>query len=166
VLLLLAALPARAEDDADDPSLVVFLVRHAEKATTSPDPLLTEAGQERARQLARLLRDAGIGCVHSSDYVRTRDTAAPFAAGAGLQVELYDPGKPAEMAKALKGAGGRHLVVGHSNTTRPLVEALGGDAGPEIDERWEYDRLYVVTVSAEGSVSTVLLRYGPPNPAH
>ena len=36
----------------------------------------------------------------------------------------------------------RHLVVGHSNTTPPLVELFGGDAGPPIDEASEYDRLY------------------------
>ena len=162
LLPLLAVQPAQGSDDPADPALVVFLVRHAEKADSSADPPLTEAGHERAQRLARLLRDAGIEYVHSSDYIRTRDTAAPLAAHNGLKVALYDPGDLPAMAQRLKVAGGRHLVVGHSNTTPPLVGLLGGEPGPEIEEGHEYDRLYIVTVGADGAANTVLLRYGKP----
>jgi hypothetical protein len=37
---------------------------------------------------------------------------------------------------------------------------LGGEPGPAVDERGEYDRLYVVTVGPDGTVTTTLLRYG------
>ncbi len=59
-------------------------------------------------------------------------------------------------------APGRHLVVGHSNTTHDLVTALGGDPGPPI-ESLEYDRLYLVSME-EGGVRTILLRFGAPSP--
>lgn len=163
-LTLLAVQPAYGSDEADGAALVVFLVRHAEKADSSADPPLTEAGHERAQRLARILRDAGIEHVHSSDYIRTRDTAAPLATHAGLAVASYDPGDLPAMAERLKAAGGRHLVVGHSNTTPPLVGLLGGEPGADIEEKHEYDRLYVVTVGKDGAVSTVLLRYGNPSP--
>ena len=146
--------PATAEP------LVVFLVRHAEKVDASADPELSPEGAKRAADLAVALRDAGIERIHSSDYIRTRDTAAPFAAALGLEVELYDPRDLPSLVALLQEAGGRHLVVGHSNTTPTAVEGLGGEPGAEIVEATEYDRLYVVTIGPDGAVSTVLLRYG------
>ncbi len=142
---------------------VVFLVRHAEKVDASRDPQLSPQGAQRAAALAMLLRDSGIDHVHSTDFIRTRDTAGPVATMLGLgAVELYDPSDLPALRARLTRDGGRHLVVGHSNTTPPLVELLGGDAGPPIDEASEYDRLYVVTIDNEGTVTTVLLRYGVP----
>jgi len=139
---------------------VVFLIRHAEKIDESRDPGLSEAGLQRSRELARVLRDAGIQRIHSTDYIRTLDTVAPLADMLGLEVELYDWDDPAEFARLLKQEGQRHLVVGHSNTTPKLVELLGGDAGTEIDHAGEHDRLYVLTIDGKGRVSSVLLRYG------
>ena len=59
-----------------------------------------------------------------------------------------------------RGTPGRYLVVGHSNTTPDLVNRLGGDPGATIDEESEFDRLYVLVLHPDGSVVTVLLRYG------
>lgn len=156
VLALFVLAPAYAVAEP----LVVFLVRHAEKVSDGRDPELSSAGTERAADLVAALRDAEIQHVHSSDFIRTRDTAAPLAAALGLEVELYDPRDLPALVTRLREAGGRHLVVGHSNTTPVAVELLGGEPGTEIDEATEYDRLYTVTVGADGSVSTVLLRYG------
>jgi 2,3-bisphosphoglycerate-dependent phosphoglycerate mutase len=159
VILVLGIAPPAAA--ADEP-LVVFLVRHAEKVDSSEDPQLTEAGRERAALLARTLRDAHVEHVHSSDYVRTRDTAAPAATLARTEVQLYDAGDIPALVAGLKLAGGRHLVVGHSNTTPEAVKLLGGDPGSPFEESNDYDRLYVVTVGAGGVVNTVLLRFGRP----
>jgi hypothetical protein len=59
--------------------------------------------------------------------------------------------------------GGGYLVVGHSNTTPELVEILGGKPGPPIDDANEYDRLYVVTITEDGAVTTEMRRYGEPS---
>ena len=110
-----------------------------------------------------LLRNSGIDHVHSSDFIRTRDTAGAVATVLGLaNVGLYDPSDLPALREQLTQDGGRHLVVGHSNTTPPLVGLFGGDPGAPIDEDSEYDRLYVVTIGDDGTVSTVLLRYGAP----
>ena len=138
----------------------IFLVRHAEKMTAKTDPALTQAGQDRAQLLANMLGDVGITHIHSSDYKRTRDTATPLAEQLGLEVMIYDPRDLAGMAAKLKGMSGRHLVVGHSNTTPPLTELLGGEGGTPIVEATEYDRLYIVTPTANGEVTTTLLRFG------
>jgi broad specificity phosphatase PhoE len=142
--------------------LTVFLVRHAEKMDASDDPHLSVAGHARAAALRELLRDAGLEHVHSTDYLRTRDTAAPTAEAHGLQVQYYDPQDLPAFAAHLRETRGRHLVVGHSNTTPALVELLGGRPGPEIDEDAEYDRLYVVTIGKDGAATSILLRYGVP----
>jgi broad specificity phosphatase PhoE len=158
VLVLCTVLPAQSIEAEE--RATVFLVRHAEKASHGPDPELTDAGALRARALASLLRDAGLQAIHSTDYRRTRDTAAPLAAQLGLEVTIYDPEKLAALATDIRQRGGRCLVVGHSNTTPELVGLLGGEPGAAIDEKSEYDRLYVVTIGPEGTVGTVLLRYG------
>ena len=116
--------PAAVPEESPTTPLTVFLVRHAEKAEDSRDPELSRPGHARAAELAVLLGDRGIEHVHSTDFIRTRDTAGPVAATLG--VELYDPSDLPAFAARLGRDGGRHLVVGHSNTTPPLVELLGG----------------------------------------
>ena len=160
LLALLAPRAGGAQQDEERPPLLVFLVRHAEKQAGGRDPQLTPAGSERAEELARMLRSAELDAVHSSDYRRTRETAAPVAASHGQEVLLYDPRDLAGLAQELKSAGGRHLVVGHSNTTPQLAKLLGGDAGAPIQEASEYDRLYVVSVSPDGAATSALLRFG------
>ena len=159
-LLLLPPLTHGGGEPAADSRLVAFLVRHAEKTADAEDPALSDAGKARAQALASLLRDAGIEAVYSTDYRRTRDTAAPLAAQLRLNVTIYDPRQLESLAADLRRHGRRTLVVGHSNTTPELAGLLGGEPGPPIDEHSEYDRLYVVTIGPDGAVSTVLLRYG------
>jgi broad specificity phosphatase PhoE len=143
---------------AQDAPGVVFLVRHAEKVDDSRDPPLSPAGRARAEQLIHLLGKAGITKAWSTNYRRTRSTAAPLAVQLGLDLTLYDPSDLAEFAAMLRTSPGRHLVVGHSNTTPGLVRALGGDPGDTIQD-WEYDRLYTV-VTGPGPVTAIQLRYG------
>lgn len=141
-------------------AVVVYLVRHAEKIDDSRDPGLSAAGELRAGLLADVLRDAGITAIWSTDYQRTRGTAAPLARRLGLEVRSYDPGDLGRFARQLLATPGRHLVVGHSNTTPELARALGGNPHGAIAET-EYDRLYSITVGRE-TVTTALMRYGEP----
>jgi 2,3-bisphosphoglycerate-dependent phosphoglycerate mutase len=55
------------------------------------------------------------------------------------------------------------LVVGHSNTTGALAGHLGGDPGPAIDDATEFDRLYVISITEDGTVSSRIERYGAPS---
>lgn len=160
VIAMMTGITAPALLSASQDATVIFLVRHAEKTDEGRDPPLSEAGKIRASVLASMLKNAGIDSIYSSDYRRTRDTAAPVAALLGLPVQIYDPRALEKFASELKQSPGRHLVVGHSNTTPQMAELLGGDGGPEIDEAGEYDRLYMLSISADGGVDTVLLRFG------
>jgi phosphohistidine phosphatase SixA len=171
VFSFLLLLPASTQRAAAQSETLVFLVRHGERADDGPeenrmamdpqmaeDPPLSTAGRDRAVLLAELLSDAGITHIHSTDYRRTRETAEPTARGTGIEIALYDASDLEGFAKKLSSMPGRHLVVGHSNTTPGLVRALGGDPGLPI-ESLEYDRLYLVSVSDAG-VRTILLRFG------
>ena len=142
---------------------VIYVVRHAEKIvgeTAGRDPNLSSDGLVRANVLAELLRDKNIEYVHSSDYIRTRDTAAPLAEIAGVEIQIYDPRDLPALAARIKKQGGRHLVVGHSNTAPETVAALGGDGGTPIFEATEYDRLYIVNIKKDDSANAELKRYG------
>ncbi|MFI5075863.1 MAG: histidine phosphatase family protein, partial [Vicinamibacteria bacterium] len=77
VALLLTAAPYAAAQQA------VIVVRHAEKADQTPDSALSPKGQVRAKALADLLRGAGVTHVITSEYLRTRETAAPLATALG-----------------------------------------------------------------------------------
>ena len=154
VLGLLSAAPVVAQQAP----IVVYLVRHAERAEDgTDDPPISPAGEQRARLIADMLRDAALTHLHTTDYLRTRATAAPVALETGLAPALYDSEGLEEFAARLRATPGRHLVVGHSNTTHDLVAALGGDPGSPIEPD-EYDRLYMLTLT-EVAVTTVLIRF-------
>jgi phosphohistidine phosphatase SixA len=144
------------------PAAEIYLVRHAEKITDgSHDPRLTALGEERARNLAVMLRSAGIERIFSSDFERTRATAAPLASRLGLAVEIYDPKALESLAFKLLKLEDNALVVGHSNTTPELTELMGGDGGEPIVEAWEYDRLYLLQTD-NGRVTRTILLHLPP----
>jgi broad specificity phosphatase PhoE len=107
-----------------------------------------------------MLRDSGVDKIYSSDFERTRDTAAPLAAALGLEVEQYDPTAMADLSQTLLASPGRYLVVGHSNTTPELAGLLGGEPGPPIPES-EYDRLYLLVHRPGVGTTTVVLRLAP-----
>ena len=149
--------PAAATQDAD--GFTIYLVRHAEKQTGS-DPALTPEGEARATVLAERLQGAGIETVWSSDYRRTRQTAAPTAEALELDIQIYDAGDLQSLADQLLSDQRTALVVGHSNTTPQLAALLGGDGGTPIDEASEYDRLYVLTGFMDDKVETDIQSYG------
>jgi phosphohistidine phosphatase SixA len=149
----------------------IVIVRHAEKATDDPrDPSLSDAGRQRARDLAAALAGADLTAVYATQYRRTRDTAAPAAAAAGIAVAERSvpaddvPAFAADLARHVLSAhaGRTVLIVGHSNTVPELVKALTGAAvAPIADD--EYDRLYVVVGGGGAGARLIASRYGVPS---
>jgi phosphohistidine phosphatase SixA len=130
---LLAAVPLVSRQEAA-PALpvVVFLLRHAEALPSSAaerDPALAEAGEARARTLARLLGAAGVTHLFASEYARTQATLAPLAAETGLAVAVVPASAAERQIAELRAlpAGSVAVVAGHSNTVPGLARALAGE---------------------------------------
>jgi broad specificity phosphatase PhoE len=149
--------PEPVTPDAVRKPLVVYAVRHAEKAGGSRDPELTPEGSARATELARVLADVPLAAVYSTQTVRTRSTAGPVAAAAGLAIEAYVPGQLSKLLAARE-EGGCVLVVGHSNTVPILLRGLGATYTQRFLKG--NDDLFVAVVQ-EGQPSLVQqLHYG------
>ena len=163
-LLFLTSCGSSSEAHHSDKKNVttVYLVRHCEKADLTADPVLSEAGEKRAVELSEVLGNVGIDYIHSTDFKRTRATAKPTAEAYGIEPEIYNATELPKLVEKIKSQKGTHLVVGHSTTTPKMVQLLGGDKGTSINEKGEFDRLYKVTIQANGDVSSELRSYGVP----
>jgi 2,3-bisphosphoglycerate-dependent phosphoglycerate mutase len=143
--ILLAPVDAVAQDR----TVTIFLVRHAEKDMSDPedgDPGLSEDGKDRAERLQRVLAPFRPNRILSTDTERTRSTVAPIASKRNLRVELYDPRKLADTAEFLRGLkkNRKVLVVGHSNTTAVLANLLFGSNTFNNLQDSEYDKLFII----------------------
>lgn len=173
--LLTGAACARVGGRVTGPAAVpVVVVRHAERGTEpAADPVITPAGQVRARVLDSVVGPLPITDVVVTDRQRTRLTAAVVLARTRARVHLVPLGSgvPAHIAavrdtvRAVVARGARGvLVVGHSNTVPLLVEALGGPAQPPICDS-EYNRLYTLRLTPGGAATMQRAVYGAPAPA-
>ncbi|MFN7056418.1 histidine phosphatase family protein [Hyphomonas sp.] len=164
VLAACAAGPAREAEQQPvaEPPARFFLVRHAEKDTGN-DPGLTAAGAARAAALAERLEGEGVTHIWSTATRRTQETARPLAGALGLGMQTYDASDLGAFARQLEGIAGVHLVIGHSNTTGQLAGQLGADPGAPIEDGWEFDRLYVISLDQAGAIGSRIERYGAPS---
>ena len=135
--------------------MTVVLIRHAERHASGSDTL-SPAGAKRAALLVRMFREAGVSAIFTSEFKRTKDTAAPLAQALTITAQQI-AANAATARTQLLGAGPLALVVGHSDTVPALIAALGGPSGIEIKEL-EFDRMFVLTV-AQGPVSLLAFRY-------
>lgn len=164
VLTLVAAAPA-----APAPATVVIVVRHAERAPGSGDVPISEAGQARARALAEIGKVAGVQVIITTQFQRTKQTAAPLADALGIAMATVATQADvaqhvADVAAAVKQHAGKTVVVvGHSNTVPAIVAALGGPKLADLCDT-EYDNLFTIVLDAEGGVRTVRGKFGAATP--
>ena len=153
---------------ADDDRLTlprrVFLVRHAEREWEGEDPPLVAAGEARAQALAEALRDAGITRIVTTQWRRTRDTAAPLAKLlriTPLAIPVFD-GKARENVAEVAAAVRRYqdetvLIVGHITVTG-VIAALGGPMLPTICDN-VFSDLFLF-LPAAGEAGLIHFHYG------
>ena len=140
----------------------IFIVRHADKVSDDTDSLLSDAGHRRAECLARMLADAHIEQIYTSDLQRTRQTAAPLAEQLHLKpvaIPLSTPDKLIQAVRSEKAA--NVLVVWHDATLPKILRALGAPEIPPISHT-EYDRFFILTFHSDKKGSKpglTVLRY-------
>ena len=123
---------------------VVFIVRHADKASTGgKDPDLSVQGQKRAVALAHILKDSQITSVFVTEFKRTQETAAPTAREAHVSPTVVSANDIGALVEKLRALNGNALVVGHTNTIPDVVRALGIATPVSIPED-DYAEIFVV----------------------
>ena len=109
---------------------------------------------------------SGIAAIYATQYKRTQQTVKPLADKLGLTVTQIEAKQTAELVKQIR-AGNRGQVIfiaGHNNTAPEIIAALGGPKLPIIPET-DFDNLYILTVTSDGSAKLLQLKYGSPLPA-
>ena len=123
---------------------VVFIVRHAEKASTSgKDPDLSVEGQKRADALAHILKDSQITSIFVTEFKRTQQTAAPTAKAARVTPTVVPANDIGALVGKLRALNGNALVIGHGNTIPDLLRALGVTTAVSIPED-DYTEIFAV----------------------
>jgi len=152
--LALAAPPAAVAQEA------VFLVRHAERADSSADSTLSEAGEARALRLAGWLNAARITHIYTSELRRTIQTAMPFAAASRLSPQQAPAGNTQALVNQVTALGShdRALIVGHSNTIPEILRGLGVKAAVTIADS-EYDNIFLVVPRKDAEPALFRFKY-------
>lgn len=148
---------------AEQPSLTLILVRHAEKAEVPPenkDPDLSAAGLERAQKLARMFGGSGVTGIYATQYKRTQQTVKALAEKLNVPVTQVEARQTAELLKQLRArkTGEVIFIAGHNNTVPEIIAALGGPQMPIIPET-EYDNLFILTVNSDGTAKLFKMKY-------
>jgi 2,3-bisphosphoglycerate-dependent phosphoglycerate mutase len=148
-----------AQDAAEKPTTLI-LIRHAERGNDgSKDPPLAEAGITRANNLVNVFKNTDITAIYSSDYKRTKNTAAPVAQAKGLETKIYEPMKEEEIKRIIaENKGKTVLVVGHSNTTPWTASFLTGNKLKDFADT-DYGNILIVTVWDGGKTSMTWVNY-------
>jgi broad specificity phosphatase PhoE len=145
------------------PVTTVILVRHAEKIIdpNNNDVDLSDAGQQRAQEIARMFGDAGINAIYATQYKRTQETVKPLSDKIGVPVTVMNSKGTADLLAQIRAqhSGQTIFIAGHNNTVPEIIAALGGPQYPIIPES-EYDNLFIVTVYRTGKAKVVKLKYG------
>jgi hypothetical protein len=158
--------PARAgEPDTTGLPVVVFVTRHAEKASEAErDPGLSAEGTRRAQALAALLGGAGVTHLAATEFRRTHETLGPLAGRVGVEPRVFEAGRTDELVRWLAGLppGSVAVVAGHSNTVPAIVRGLGGTIAADALDEGDYGRLFqVIRPAADPGTAQVLeLEFG------
>ena len=148
----------------NDPNYTTFyFVRHCEKAKDGTnDPDLTPEGRARASKLGRLLEQAGLDEIVTTQYKRTLQT--------GDAVHKKMPDIPLVQVKAdsletwltyvlTQHPGEQFLSVGHQNTVPQLLNILAGKLQYQNIPDNEFGRLYIAVTQGGSNTEILELQY-------
>lgn len=154
LIIILVAAPRSGAQQA------VYLLRHAEKLGGNQDGLTNE-GKEHAKALARLLKEAKIKAIYTSEFERTKQTAEPLAAALKLKPIPMPHDKPAMTVDRIRTDHRQDvvMVVGHSDSIPAMIKLWDAKLVVTIDEVKEFDRLFVLIPTGKTEASLGMLRY-------
>jgi broad specificity phosphatase PhoE len=138
----------------------VFLVRHADRLDASEDTPLSKGGEARAQLLARLLKDAGVTAIYTSQFQRTIKTAEPLATSLQIKPISIPTGDNAGLFKRIRTENRADvvLIVGHDNSVPALLKLFGHPVDITIAPT-EYDNLFVLVPKESEPPTMLRMRY-------
>lgn len=140
---------------------VIFLARHAEQAPEVEEPPLTEKGQQRARTLAAILKDAGINVIYTNPRLRSIQTAEPLAKTLNVESKVL-PVRLDDVEGLIRALRthprDRVLIVTGSLNIPHILKALGHPVEVTIPP-FEYDNLFVIFPKTDAHPVVLRLRY-------
>jgi phosphohistidine phosphatase SixA len=102
-----------------------------------------------------------INQIYSTNYIRTKTTAAPIAKALNLNIDIYETRELDSFATQLlssENSGKTILIVGHSNTSPKLVNLLiKQDQFKDLDESI-YDTYWIV-INKNGKTKAKMMKY-------
>lgn len=150
----------KSEPPVQESFTTYYFIRHAEKDESDPqdkDPELSTVGQQRVEKWVEVFKEVEFDMIFSTNYKRTRSTAARIAESQEKEVEFYDPRKLNDPDFQQKTKGKTILVVGHSNTNPTFVNmVLKEKKYSDIDEK-ESGSLFIIFVGPNGEKSSQVL---------
>lgn len=173
VLLAVLVVPCFVSWAEEHETTTIILVRHAEEDRSKDEIPLTQAGAQRARDLAWTLGNVRIDAIYATPTDRTRSTARPIADAQGLAIMPYSYANYEELKPFLDSLLKTHrgktvLISGHSDDVPAMLAMLRGewDGGKNVMliPKSVYDHLYVAFVPPRGKAVILKLRYGKATP--
>lgn len=144
--------------------ITIILLRHAEKEISetedTSDPNLSAEGRARAERLVKAIGAYKPLQIYTSEYKRTRQTAAPLAAVRKLAVKNYDTRMLKQLAEEIASLkkSRKVVIVGHNNTTPALANLLLKTNQFRALNENEYDKIWVIRLK-NGKANVMILRY-------
>lgn len=140
----------------ETPVTKIYIVRHAEKEA-GKDPVLTAAGNARAGDLMRALKNESIQKIYVSRTRRSQMTGDSMRIQLGIDTVHYTADTLCDNLVAAimehRDFGKTILVIGHSNTIPKIIRKLGVLDYPQADlPDNEFDNLFLVTYKKEKAI--------------
>ena len=134
---------------AQNKTTTIYFIRHAEKVDRSNNPDLSTFGLERAAHWSEIFSDIPFDAIYSTDFTRTKQTAAPTATNKKIDITIYDAKNIDFQKFKTDNLGKTVLVVGHSNTIPDFVNKLiNQDVYSNIEDK-TFGNLYIVTLNGD-----------------
>ncbi len=147
----------------------VVFVRYAETLGPSDqNPGLSPRGQQRARELARVLGAldvvASVDAIFTTQYRSTQETAEPLADSLQIPVQVVDSNNISGLTRMIleEYKGKIVLVITDAEALPLLIREFHGSKRLAPIAELEHDNLYLVSIPWYGKVKTLQVKYGAP----
>lgn len=141
----------------------IILIRNAEevKERNNANPVLDEAGVNRAQSLGILLKDEPLAAIYAVNTESGNQTVEPIALSHNIEVANFEKNDLTIIDNILQFQKGKQVLVATNIEHIPqILNQLVGDTKYDALPTYKYDNMYVIAVLRKGKASITTLKYG------